>query len=138
MAAKTIRLDAHGSKQEEGTLDTAALPGMNIVLASDGDFDPGAGAADANLSRIVTEDALQGKTVSDTYAVGDKVFYVIPRSGDVINLLGLSGQTLNKATLVEADSAGKFVVGTGTSVQFIIEVDAGTLSADTLVAGRKI
>ncbi len=136
--ANTILLDAAGSKREEGTLDTVASPGMNIVLASDGNFDPGAGATDATLPRIVVEDSLQGKTVSDAYVVGERVFYMIPRRGDVVNILGLSGQTLNKAVLVEADSAGKFIIGTGASVQFIIEEDAGVLSADKLVAGRAL
>jgi len=62
--ANTICLDVRERVYDEGTLDTAAGPGRNIVRAADGNYDPGAAVAD-DPCNILVEDGLQGLTVDD-------------------------------------------------------------------------
>lgn len=136
--ANTIMLDGP-EVYEEGILDTAALPGMNIVLGTDGNFDPGADAAEGNISRIVIEDALQGKTVSQTYAIADRVRYIIPRKGQRVAVLVLDGQTVTKGSLLVANAAGKYIVETAEGVATFEAIEAAAPSgSDALVAVRAI
>src|ERR1044072_8253678 len=82
---------------DEGILDTIVSPGMHIQLAADGHYDPSPATA-AELVKtnpmIVKEDAYQGKTVNDAYAVGDVVFYYEPIPGDHCLLLVKSGENI--------------------------------------------
>lgn len=148
--ANTIVLKSSGGIHEEGPLATAAaLPGMNLVLTTAADsfrrqtYTPGAtpvggtaaGAA-TPMIKIVKEDALQGKTVNDTYNIGDNVFWFQPRPGDIIQVLVASGQTVVKGNGGAAIASGKWNVATiGTVVEFL-EASTGALGADTLVRAR--
>lgn len=135
-AKRTITLDGNNQiVHEEGVLDTAAFPGMNIVLASDGNFDPGAGVASATLPRIVKEDVLsKGRTVDDEIAIGDIVPMGIPTRGAKMQVLVLSGEDVDKGELLVADSAGKFVTTAAAPAQFeASESSSGALATDVLI-----
>ena len=76
----TILLKGMGH-HDEGEADGAITPGMAIEMAADGLFDQQSSAQAAALKgglKIATEDALQGNTITDAYADGDKVFYYVP------------------------------------------------------------
>lgn len=71
---------------------------------------------------VLLEDRLQGKTVDDAYAAGDRCFLYTPISGDELNcLLGDvtgTGDThaLGEALMVD-DGTGQLVITTGTPQQ---------------------
>jgi hypothetical protein len=136
MTANTIVLQ-DGGVHEEGILDTAASPGMNIVLADDGKFDPGAGVASATLPCIVKESSLEGKTVDDEIAIGALAPYLIPRRGQLVQILIKDAEDLDIGELVKANTAGLFVATATAPAQFRME-EALVASGNTLAKARAL
>ncbi len=69
---------------------------------------------------IVVENYLLGKTISDSYAAGERFFGYVPLPGDELNLLLLNiGGTTDDHTageiLIVDDGTGKFIATTGGS-----------------------
>src|SRR5687767_4248385 len=68
---------------------------------------------------IVLEDAYQGRTVSDPYTAGERLFLYCPLPGDELNLLisNLSGtgddHTAGEMLIID-DTTGEFIATTGT------------------------
>lgn len=89
---QTIVVDGMYGRRAEGRLDTIASPGMNIQMASDGDFDPSSGPG----IQVVMEDGLRGKTVTGAYAVDDVVFFYEPLPGDRFQVLVKDGEVITK------------------------------------------
>jgi hypothetical protein len=85
---------------------------------------------------VVREDALQGKTVDDTFAVGDLIFLFIPKKGDVIQVRVLTGETIAIGGGLSANAAGKWVAATVNSAVEALEASGGALAADTLLRVR--
>jgi hypothetical protein len=147
--AKTIVLKGDYTQYEEGPLATApALPGMNLVLATNAQalgrdsYAPGltlaggAGAGGASPIKVVIEQRLYGKTVNDAYAVGDNVRFKIPKKGDVIQVLVVSGQTITKGQGGGAAASGKWQLAATNAVGEFLEASGGALAADTLMRLR--
>lgn len=136
---KKIDVDGRHSVYEEASLDAAAYPGQMIVLAADGNYDPGAGVASAPMTNILLEDALQGNTIDTQYSSGDTAPYVTVNRGDRMLILCLSGEDLDVGELVKADSNGKFVATATAPAQFeILEDSGGALAADTHLLARAL
>lgn len=144
-----------GAEHEEGPLELAASPGMNLVLSerastqgrdywTPGSVDvvgtgTGGTTTTAGPIRILKEDALRGKTVDDAYAAGDNAFVHIAKSGDVLQVLVRSGENFEKAVGLGSDpfgQTGKFVVDATNAVVETLERSGGALAADTLVRVR--
>lgn len=137
--ANRIVLDHNNTgHHEEGVLDTVATPGMNVVLASDGKFDPGAGVASATLPSIVVENANTGGSIDTVQAVGDVFSYFIPNRGDRINLILLDGQVIVIGDLLKADAAGKFIKTATAPAQFIAEEALSPSGSDGRISGRAL
>ena len=140
----TIVLKAHGGHHDEAVTDEICSPGHAVELAADGKLDlqqAAVGEAIKSELLIVKEDALQGKSVADAYAVADQVFFYIPRAGDVINLLVKSGQTILVADdiVVEGGGSGLFIKAAGTETRYqakSLEDSGGALGANTLIQCR--
>lgn len=67
---------------------------------------------------ILREDMLQGKTMSDAYAAGDRAFGFVPLAGDELNLLilNLAGTADDHPlgeVLIPQDATGKFIATAG-------------------------
>jgi hypothetical protein len=145
-----IVLKGDYGQYEEGILATgAALPGMNVVRTTAaeaqkrGTYAPGATLAGGTAAggaatpiKVVREDALQGKTVDDTFAVGDLIFLFIPKKGDVIQVRVLTGETIAIGGGLSANAAGKWVAATVNSAVEALEASGGALAADTLLRVR--
>jgi hypothetical protein len=142
--AKTIRLKGDYVQWEEGPLATApALPGMNLVLAVNAQalgrdtYAPGAtlaggaGVGGASPIKLVIEQALYGKSIADAYAVGENVRFIIPKKGDVVQVLVASGQTIVKGNGGSAAATGKWAVAATNAVGEFLEASGGALAADT-------
>lgn len=150
---KTIVLKAGynegGNNAEEGILATAvASPGMNVVRTTAVEekgrhtYAPGAtlaggtaAAAAVSPVTLVKEDSLQGKTVSDAYAVGDTLLLHQAKVDDVCLVLVASGQTILKQDKAFAVASGKWNGATASinGVGEFLEASGGVLAADTLM-----
>lgn len=109
----TIVLKGNGH-HEEGEADAAISPGEAVRLAADGNYDPETLAPEIAVQRglkIAKEDALQGKTVSDAYADGDRLFFYQPLPGDHIHALVKAGEDVDIGDYlgVEGSGSGKFI-----------------------------
>lgn len=134
-----------GAEHEEGILDAAATPGMNVALGTaaadqevhhwypDATDYVGTGT-DTTVSKgtliVVKEDALQGRTITDAYASGDRVFLHKASPGEHLQVLVLSGQDISKGDGLSAGSDGKFIADTTNPVVQALESSGGALSAD--------
>lgn len=122
-AHNRIAIKCKGGHKKEGTAGTAITPGMHIALAADGDLDPSP-AAIGELSKggmlIALEDALQGKLITEAYAVGDNVEYAVPLPGDEFNLLIKDGETIaiGDNIVQEGGGTGLFVEAAGTEAKY--------------------
>lgn len=144
--ANTIVLKGKGH-HGEGVLDTIVSPGMAVEQAADGDWDPPQGTQAETLKKmsfkVAKEDALQGKTVDDAYAVGDVLSYYVPLPGDEVQVLVKSGEDIDVGDklVVEAATSGLFVEAAGTETRYqleAIEDSGGALAANTLLACRVV
>lgn len=140
------------TESEEGILSGGpASPGMNVVLQTAAavqnrdTYAPGATrvggtAAGAAVSpvKVLKEDSLQGKTVSDAYATGDNLFIHQSKTNDVVQVLVASGQTILKGDGAFAIASGKWNGATATinAVGEFLEASGGALAADTLMRVR--
>lgn len=88
---------------------------------------------------VLLEDSLQGKTVSDAYAAGDRCQGYVPLPGDELNLLlgdvaGTADDHAAGEILIVDDTTGKLVATTGspeTEVAMLLEAVTDPTS-DTL------
>lgn len=64
-------------------------------------------AAGAASRKFATEDALQGKTTDDTYANGDRLFYVEAAPGDEIAVVLAAGEDVAIGDALESAGNGK-------------------------------
>lgn len=139
-----------GAEHEEGIAAATTTPGMNVVMTTAArvferdTYTPGAtplggdspaGAATPYI-KIAKEDRLQGKTIDDTTASGDPIFIHTCKTGDVIQVLVASGQTVTKGLLGAAISSGKWNVATNNGVVEFLEASGGALAADTHMRAR--
>jgi hypothetical protein len=140
---KTIVLKGYGH-HEEGVLGTIAAPGEAIELQGDGEYDRLVSVVATALKgglKIVKEDALQGKTVDDAYAIGDTVFLYSPIQGDHVQVLVKTGEDIDIGDniVVEGGTSGLFVEAAGTETKFQLEAledSGGVLAANTLIKCR--
>jgi len=94
---------------DEGVAGSAVSPGEAVRLAADGKYDPETLAAQIAAGRglkIAIEDALQGNTVEDAYALDDIVFFLSPLPGDHVQVLVKSGEDISVADYLSVEGAG--------------------------------
>lgn len=133
---QTIELDVESTIHGEGILDGSALPGMAIVRAADGKYDPGAGTAGAELPIILKEDGLSGRSVTDQYVAGDLGLWFIPENGDRFLVLLKDGGSVVRGEGLEPDSTGKFVASVSNEYQSLQTVSA--VGSDVLIRCRYV
>lgn len=146
-----IVLKGDFGQHEEGRCNAEVYPGMNVVMTADfseqkrdvytpGGTDyvgTGTGVTTTKAPiKVVKEDYLQGKTVDQSYAANSNILFYIPKSGDVIQVRALSGETITKGTGLSANSSGKWVVDATNAAVETLEASNGALSEDTLVRVR--
>jgi len=86
-------------------------------------------AASVGPKRVALENALYGESLTDNYTGGDNLKYIIPRSGDVVQLRIAS--SVSKGDVLRRKAAGE--VDDGGSEEVIgIALEAGS-SADGLI-----
>ena len=127
-------------RHEEALTGAAGLkPGMLVKLKSDGTLkalDIQGGFAER---AVLTEDALQGKTVSDAYDNGAVASYALFAPGSEFNGLLKSGQNVNIGDLLVSSDDGKFVALTeSASTKDVEKVMAVAVEAIDASSGDKL
>lgn len=136
-----IVLKGDYDRYEEAKINASATlkPGMLVELNSSGELIAQATTGKAVVTRVMLIDAFQGKTKTDAWTAGEVGRYYIPRAGDLLNLLALSGEDIDIGEQVLANNAGKVIATTGTPAKVlgVAEEDTGgALGADGFVAVR--
>lgn len=109
----TIVLKAIGH-HDEGVAGAAILPGEAVRLGSNSKYtrEPLAPAlATGRGLKLAKEDALQGKTTADAYALDDILFFYSPVNGDHVQVLVKTNEDIDVGDIliVEGSGSGMFV-----------------------------
>ncbi len=144
MVERTIMLKCKGH-WEEGYLDTVGTPGMHVQLAADGKWDLSPAAigelVKGGALAVLREDDLQGKTITDAYAIGDRALLYHPLPGDHLGLFVKTGANIavNDKIVPEGGGTGLWIEGAGTEAKYFavaLESTGGALAANTHVKCR--
>jgi acyl CoA:acetate/3-ketoacid CoA transferase alpha subunit len=110
-------------KREEAIAAGIFKPGHLLELTSVGKVQKHSVAGGAAELLFALEDALQGKTVIDAYAVGDVAFFIKALPGDEVLARLAQGQDVAIAAVLKSDGAGALTAqgGTGTILARAIE-----------------
>jgi hypothetical protein len=111
-------------RYEEGQAAGILKPGHLLRLTTGGSASTEDSGRDRRLlvhnevggpceAMFATEDALQGKTIDDAYAIGDRVFYVIANKGDVVQALLSGGEITNIGSYLVSNGDGTLQVEAG-------------------------
>lgn len=132
MASNTISVDAgSSSKLLEAVASEAILPGHLLLITSDGKFELYAGTQYHLPALIVAvENVPEGKTVSDEYSIGDKVYARHFRPGDILQVRYYLASAVAIGATVAAEgvlAAGQFTAGNSDNeaICYAIKTDAG-------------
>jgi hypothetical protein len=118
--------------QDEALTAAALLPGTNVVRNSANKF--AAGTATATSMKILIEDELQGKVVSETYASGARAQARTYRRGDLVLVMLKAEESVVIGDGIEPTAAGLFIkLNAGTRVATAREVLDLTGLANTLL-----
>ncbi len=131
-----ILLIANNYRTEEMLAGGTITPGDLIQVGSTGTavVHPTAGGAAERL--FATEDRLQGKGISDTYANGDRVTAALVQPGDVVYAWLADGQTVTPASYLTSNGAGKLKVATSTDIRIAKSLDTLDLTNSAVADGR--
>jgi hypothetical protein len=106
MKRNTIILKDYLHVFEEYEAAAALSPGMLVELTTAGKIQKHSGAGRTALPMFPIEDALQGKTIRDAYAAGDKVRVWIPQRGDIVYGLLADEESVVIGDYVESNGLG--------------------------------
>lgn len=144
MSHKTIKLRGSFDRYDEAPAGQILLPGYLIERTAAGKVQKHTGEGSAAARMFVLEDALQGKTTAQAYAVDDPVGFVHANKGDELCGVLAAGETVvngtelisaGNGTLIAASSAA-----TSTNVKDIVAIAREVLdltdtgAVDTLLA----
>jgi hypothetical protein len=106
------RIHAKGTyQQEEAVAASAITPGMLVeFFGKAGTLQPhSTEGGQAPEAAFAVEDALQGKTVSDAYAAGDVVTYILPSKGSCVNAILKDGYDYSIGMQLISAGDGKLI-----------------------------
>lgn len=112
-------------------------PGYQIYLRSDGKVVPYDVAGGDGLVAIAVEDALQGKTILDTYANNSIVRFHLPVKGDMVYVQLKQGQNIITGRVLTPNGDGTFkgAASGGTDKAVLMAAEAvNAASADDWIA----
>lgn len=124
--ANTIILKGKG-RYEEGPAAAALTPGHLLMETSAGKVQKHNSAGGRAERAFALEDALQGKTINDAFAINDPVPYVLAQPGDEVF-------AFIKATTVVARGAALVSAGDGTLYTLAAAITALVTSTDGTAA----
>lgn len=112
------RIHLRGDPQiEEALAGGAITPGMLLSRQADGDVVAHATAGGWAEKAFALEDALQGKTVDDAYASGDRVTFAICKSGDIVYAWLAGGENADQSEFLTSNGDGTLKVASSTDIR---------------------
>lgn len=133
MATNSIIVKNYSNIFIEKTAAEEVYPGMLVSINSSDQVIKHATASGNVYPMVVYEDALQGKSVAQSYAIGDKVKIWIPQRGDVAQFLLEDGQTVVIGDFVESNGLGMVQKHTVESVTSADAQEANTIYSNPIV-----
>lgn len=134
----TILIKGDSWVTHEADAAVALTPGEFVVFASDGDFElPAAG----DMSKlIVIEDDLQGKGITDDYAIAANCRAVFPQPGSIVRAIIADGVIITIGLELEVNNAGHLIaLASNQPIAVALEaVDSLSDSAATAISARRI
>jgi len=121
---KRIHLLGSG-RHEEAKGASIIKPGMLLAQDAVGSVILHSGAAGPAEKAFALEDALQGRTIETSYAVGERVSFVLASSGDVVYAWLSGGEKVNPSSFLNSNGDGTLQAGTSNAIAVALEaVDA--------------
>jgi hypothetical protein len=111
MASKVIALRGEPIVDEQNTASAAILPG-HLIEINAGQWRKHAGAAGAAGPWFALERDELGHDIDTAYAASDRVKAGFFASGDRVNALIPSGETVTEGAELQSDGAGRLTAGT--------------------------
>jgi hypothetical protein len=110
MAKYTIKLQAGPStKYEERAAAVATIKPGHLIKPNGATVNQCIlNAADNTVCEVAMEDVLQGKTLTEAYAIGDTVFTMQPQPGDVFQAR-VAAATYTEGQLLKAGANGQLI-----------------------------
>ena len=134
-----VRSLPEGCLQKEWIMDAAGLPGMLVEIASSTRIQVCSGTLQPELKVIVESGSVP---TNGTYASGDQMPFITPRSGDEVMVYGTSAAlaTIAVGNVVFSDGNGFVHLGTAIAGTPGIgtAMEAATIAADPGLAQFKI
>lgn len=141
----TILLKGRDARYDEGRVKAATTikPGMLIERFTDGTWQPHATAGGTFTGgAVASEDALQGKTITDNYSGGDLIRLYIPLPGDEVQLILKAGENAAMNSKLSSNGDGTMQVVTGTEGVVFEALEALNLTGggavDTFIKARRL
>jgi len=143
-----IVLRGDNGRDEEVILSGACKPGQNLKrttavrvmevdtaavgasAATGGSGGPTGGAPDLMIAK---EQSLTGLGIDDALTPGEQIGVYIPGKGDVVLVLALLGEDIDKEEGISFNTAGKAIAATTGLVGKSLDDTGGVLAADTLI-----
>ena len=98
-------------------VDAAVLPGQRVAVAADGNVDPVGTAGLLGRRLIAVENDMEGKTVLDTYDIGEEAQFIEVQSGDEVQLHLKASMTIVIGDKLIVTTDGSYIKTTGTPAQ---------------------
>lgn len=123
---------------EEAVAGGIIRPGFLVQQNPIGKVIPHSTADGVAEKAFALEDALQGKTIDDSYASGATCFFAICKPGDIVYALLAGGQIATREEFLSSNGDGMLQVSTTNSVAVALEdIDASdTQSVDERIKVR--
>jgi hypothetical protein len=115
-------------RHEEAVAGAIIKPGHLIKLDTDGEVILHATGGGYAEKAFALEDALQGRTINDAYAVGELVGFVMCNSGDVVYAWLSVGENVAVGSYLVSNGDGSLQVLAGTEVAIAVALEAKNLS----------
>ena len=109
MSSRRIHIKGGYVHEEDIAAEAGIYPGMLLALNSDGEVashDEIGGVAERAFA---DEDALQGDTVDDVYAIDEIVSYLLALPGTVVNAMIQAGQDLSPGDILISGGDGTLI-----------------------------
>jgi hypothetical protein len=120
---KRIQLIGNG-RQDEAIAAGAITPGHLLARDEDAAVVVHASAGSYAEKIVAIEDALQGRTIADAYASGERVTFVHCEPGDVLYMLLAAGEDADENEFLTSNGNGQLKVATSTDQRLFAVVEA--------------
>lgn len=122
-APKRIHLRGTG-RHEEAIAGAAVRPGDLIDVASTGKVVKHPTAGGWAEKAFALEDALQGNSIDDNYALNDRVSFVIAQPGDIVYAWLSGGETTTLDDFLTSNGDGALKVASSTDIRVAKALEA--------------